>query len=85
MYGFIKGQVAHRYHSLMHVLYNSFAQHELLEEYDAHLSLPPDFRNTFTADLNSSFHIEYGFTGNTITHHGVFYLVTMTTRCERTN
>ncbi|KAE8167581.1 hypothetical protein BDV40DRAFT_170365 [Aspergillus tamarii] len=46
-----------------------FAQHELLEEYDAHLSLPPDFRNTFTADLNSSFHIEYGFTGNTITHH----------------
>ncbi|KAE8341546.1 hypothetical protein BDV24DRAFT_132166 [Aspergillus arachidicola] len=46
-----------------------FAQHETLEEYDAHLNLPADFRYTFTADLNSSFHTEYGFTGNTITHH----------------
>ncbi|KOC10813.1 hypothetical protein AFLA70_137g002590 [Aspergillus flavus AF70] len=47
----------------------SFARHETLEEYDAHLNLPADFRNTFTADLNSSFHTEYGFTGNAITHH----------------
>ncbi|RMZ44065.1 hypothetical protein CA14_004228 [Aspergillus flavus] len=46
-----------------------FARHETLEEYDAHLNLPADFRNTFTADLNSSFHTEYGFTGNAITHH----------------
>ncbi|GAB1198565.1 hypothetical protein APSETT444_007891 [Aspergillus pseudonomiae] len=46
-----------------------FAQHKSLEEYDAHLSLPTDYRNTFTADLNSSFHTEYGFTGSAITHH----------------
>lgn len=53
----------------------SFARHETLEEYDAHLNLPADFRNTFTADLNSSFHTEYGFTGNAITHHSEFCLV----------
>ncbi|KAE8375265.1 hypothetical protein BDV26DRAFT_268188 [Aspergillus bertholletiae] len=58
-----------RYDRLMFIPSFSFSRRILLERYTSHLSLPADFRNTLTEDLNSSFHIEYDFAKNAITRH----------------
>ncbi|KAB8236446.1 uncharacterized protein BDW43DRAFT_266935 [Aspergillus alliaceus] len=46
-----------------------FTKHGLLQESPDLAKLPADFRRTFEADLNGSFHNEYIFNGNEMTNH----------------